>query len=259
MANLCNFKSYISNMNKAITQKKRILKYIPKNAKVILDYGCGSGMLTSLIAKRCPYSTVLGYDESSDMIKVAQTAYPKLKFTNDSFHLRPLTYDVIVISAVLHEVYSYMGGKKAVTDFYAKMYGMLKHGGKIIIRDGLADMPIDYFQIKMIGGFWDLIDKYNEEFEWGSIDTNIKKKEIFADKNNIKEFCNKVTWGKDSWAREIKERIYFYTFADYVNIGEYSKMEYEILTDHNYFKYLKEKFIIEEEWFTHIIIVYTKE
>ncbi|MBI2232722.1 MAG: class I SAM-dependent methyltransferase [Candidatus Aenigmarchaeota archaeon] len=50
----------------------RVVRDLAKNRNLILDAGCGSGVLALHLAKQNPYSTVHGYDISPDQIAKAE-------------------------------------------------------------------------------------------------------------------------------------------------------------------------------------------
>lgn len=68
----------------------------------VLDYGCGTGSLTGLLARR--FGAVAGYDPSADSLEVARQAAPSAAFYSDEYTIPTTRFDVAVLSGVLHHV-----------------------------------------------------------------------------------------------------------------------------------------------------------
>lgn len=85
----------------AIDLVKRITIKQPKN---ILDIGCGPGNSTSVLKKMYPQASILGVDNSKDMIERAKESYPDINFqicdvTTEIHKIND--YDVIFSNACL--------------------------------------------------------------------------------------------------------------------------------------------------------------
>lgn len=101
----------------------------PKEGERILDLGCGTGYLASIIARSG--ATVVGIDNSIEMVTKAKTEYPELDFqvqdaTNFSFD-EP--FNAIFSNAVLH----WVNEKEKVIDC---MYRNLKKEGRLVLEMG---------------------------------------------------------------------------------------------------------------------------
>ncbi|MGZ7124239.1 MAG: class I SAM-dependent methyltransferase [Halobacteriota archaeon] len=75
----------------------------------ILDIGCGDGKITAELAARVSHGSVLGIDNSAEMILFAQNMFPRSVYPNLSFRLGDAVnltfsqeFDVIVAFASLH-------------------------------------------------------------------------------------------------------------------------------------------------------------
>lgn len=102
----------------------------------VLDLGCGDGKVTAEIARLVGNGSVVGVDNSSQMIALAKEKYPPASHPNLTFHemdARSLTFsgrfDVAFSNAVLHWVTDH----KPVID---GLYRSLRAGGKILLRMG---------------------------------------------------------------------------------------------------------------------------
>ena len=102
---------------------------LPKEGERILDLGCGTGYLTNAIATSG--ATVIGIDNSLEMITKAKIAYPQLEFKvlpGEEFHFDE-HFDAIFSNAALH----WMLEKEKVIDC---MYRNLKRTGRIVLEMG---------------------------------------------------------------------------------------------------------------------------
>ncbi|MFB6344771.1 MAG: trans-aconitate 2-methyltransferase [bacterium] len=74
----------------------------PRDGEKILDLGCGTGQLTSLLANSGAH--VIGLDSSPSMIETARRDYPHLTFIEEDAlsHFPETPYDAVFSNAVLH-------------------------------------------------------------------------------------------------------------------------------------------------------------
>ena len=71
----------------------------------ILDYGCGIGKLTGLLAKEFRKSVVYGWDISRKSLRLAKEEYAETKNINFIDELFPdRKYDFIIVSMVFHHI-----------------------------------------------------------------------------------------------------------------------------------------------------------
>jgi trans-aconitate methyltransferase len=101
----------------------------PKACERILDLGCGTGMLTDLIAAKG--AEVIGIDSSFEMIKKAKAEYPAIDFevmSAEDFHFGK-KFDAIFSNAALHWV---LKKEKAIDC----MYDNLQKGGRLVLEMG---------------------------------------------------------------------------------------------------------------------------
>jgi trans-aconitate methyltransferase len=102
----------------------------------ILDLGCGDGKVTAEIAQLVGDGSVVGVDNSRQMIDLAKGKYPRKKHPNLSLQIMDASdlsfencIDVVFSNAVLHWVKNH----KPVVE---GLYKNLKIGGKILLRMG---------------------------------------------------------------------------------------------------------------------------
>lgn len=105
--------------------------------KSLVDYGCADGFLTKLVGKIFPDKMIIGYDEDVRMItraSVTGEVVENVSFSaNDQIHYHP---DVINLSSVLHEVYSYKS-QEEVKEFWKEIFQPKRK--YVIIRDMIYD------------------------------------------------------------------------------------------------------------------------
>jgi trans-aconitate methyltransferase len=105
-------------------------------AEDILDLGCGDGKVTAEIARLVADGSVVGVDNSKQMIDLAQEKYSQNQHPNLSFQVMDASdlsfeacFDVAFSNAVLHWVKNH----KSVIE---GLYKSLRVGGKILLRMG---------------------------------------------------------------------------------------------------------------------------
>jgi trans-aconitate methyltransferase len=101
----------------------------PVSGETILDLGCGTGNLTSLIKETG--AEVLGIDLSPDMIASAKKNFPKIDFQvkDASTFSFPLKFDAVFSNAVLH----WINEKEKAIDC---IFNCLKPGGRMVVEFG---------------------------------------------------------------------------------------------------------------------------
>jgi SAM-dependent methyltransferase len=68
----------------------------------VLDYGCGVGNITELLAQN--FSSVTGYDPSVGSLDVARERLPGVTFYSDPDLVPKAQFDVVVLAGVMHHV-----------------------------------------------------------------------------------------------------------------------------------------------------------
>ena len=116
--------------------RELIEKISLKGTEKVLDIGCGDGKVTAEISKLVRKGSIIGVDNSAEMIKLAkdrhsEAIYPNLSFqemdaVNLNFNDR---FDLIFSNAVLHWVKDHKAVIKG-------MFKSLKHGGRVILQMG---------------------------------------------------------------------------------------------------------------------------
>lgn len=246
--NFANIGSYNANMRKGMEDKLFFLNKInlSKSIKTIyVDFGCADGALIntmcSIAPKKEKYSyqdIYIGYDISDTMINFAKTNFDqvqtsdKVVFTSKWKEVEEILKNekyatkVLILSSVIHEVYSY-GTKKDIDEFWDRV---LNSGfDYICVRDMMISE--NYNQPENTYGPSSLrnsiknsdiinIDTLNEfENKWGSVEES---------KKNYLHFLLKYRW-QVNWDRELNENYFPITIEDF--LSKFSK-KYNI----NYFE-----------------------
>lgn len=153
-----NSKLYDSKHDFVSEYGKGLLEFIPKDKMLkILDLGCGTGTLTSEIAKNCQY--VLGIDGSKEMIEQAKITYPELEFeVGDALKMSyEGQWDIVFSNAVFHWISDH-------DQLLSNIKSSLKDSGQLICEFG-GDGNIETIEngfinvLNSIG--YDYISKFN--------------------------------------------------------------------------------------------------
>lgn len=246
------------------------------NHPYILDYGCGSGLLTYRLAEAFPSTTVVGYDQSLEMVEIARERFsaPNLHFTTREDEVKGKEYDYIVLSSVLHEVFSQNYILQDVNIFLDSLSKYLKQGGYIITRDNyLSKSPGTQLRVQFLNErefyqaviFYDaLLNHLPEELTgyYSSLLFDGDMLTISGSEPKVREFMNKLTWGLESLPREAKEILFFSYNSQFDQLGDSTLklVARENYCDHDYLGYLEKRVhtLKESEWNTHTWRIFKK-
>ena len=139
--------------------RELIEKISLKGTENVLDLGCGDGKVTADIAKIVSEGSIIGVDNSTEMIKLAkdrhsEVIYPNLKFQQmDAVNLNfNDCFDLIFSNAVLH----WVTDQKPVIK---GMFKSLKQGGRVLIQMGGKGNA---------AGIVDVLSELTSEKKWNS-------------------------------------------------------------------------------------------
>jgi hypothetical protein len=174
--------SYIDAMALGIIDKMFFVSKIKPD--VIVDFGCADGQLLEAVYNIMPEVKLIGYDISKDMITKAQNRLGDLAIITDDWNrvveeLGGYKRPTLVLSSVIHEVYSY-ASTKYVSHFWTNVvFG--SHFKYISIRDMIPSTQMESYKIE---DFKDDVEKVKEisipkylnsyESKWGSIGSNYR-------------------------------------------------------------------------------------
>lgn len=102
----------------------------------VLDIGCGDGRVSAEMARRLPHGSVLGIDESPDMVAFAKERIPDTPHSNLSFLQMDATrldfhgrFDIVFSNAVMHWVSDHLSVLRGVKR-------ALKPAGRLLMQMG---------------------------------------------------------------------------------------------------------------------------
>lgn len=166
---MCAWSAADYNQNSPNQQRwarELIAKLDLKGDEKILDIGCGDGKVTAEIASYVPNGSVLGIDNSENMIDFAQSRFPASNFPNLAFQQKDAKqlnfyneFDVIVSFACLHWVSDHL-------PVLAGIKNSLKSSGRIFLQMGGKGnaLTIGHVTEKVI--YSDKWSKYFENFSF---------------------------------------------------------------------------------------------
>lgn len=205
-----SIESYNDSMRKTMKDKLFFLDFIPDQLYTFVDFGCADGSLITTLYESCKeYDiTFIGYDLSSEMINLAKKKFnyntDRVSFTTDwDFITEKLkacvnTKKVLILSSVVHEVYSY-SSKEEIEEFWERI---LNSGfDYICVRDMMysQDMNRDsdsklFFNVST-WKYKNMISEFMEK--WGSLTNNL----------SLIHFLLKYRW-QINWERELNENYF---------------------------------------------------
>ncbi len=124
---------YVGGNPRIIAAIKKAQRWVPQNAKSILDIGCGIGWTTHELAYHRGQSKVLGVDLSPDLIRTAKTLFQLNNLSYDVHDLTEMKLGGAFDAVVMIDVYEHI----AVSDrrvFHGALANIMKPNfGRLII------------------------------------------------------------------------------------------------------------------------------
>lgn len=210
MEKISDINAYNINMQKSLLDKAYFLSFV--DSDTFVDFGCADGSLLKHIHNLFTDKNLIGYDISSEMLELANN---NLKGCNVSLYNNfhdivsniKLENATLILSSVIHEVYSY-GDVYSVNKFWEQVFSnKFKY---IVIRDLMAkktiDRPSDINDIARVlhnGNKTHLAEFQNI---WGNINNN----------KNLVHFLLKYKW-VENWNREVNENYFPIYIEDFLS------------------------------------------
>lgn len=126
-----SFSKSFSKTRKSPWKEFNLLAPYIKNAKHILDLGCGNGRLLPYIREINPTATYTGLDISPSLIQECKLTYPQETFMVGDMTIIPVDsvqFDLIIAMASLHHIDSAKKRKQTIKE----VDRMLKPGGHFV-------------------------------------------------------------------------------------------------------------------------------
>lgn len=285
---------YFERMAASLNDKARLLEWLPRvtadYSPTVLDVGAGGGELANVLSQ-LGY-TVTALDTNTDALDRIGEKFPDVKLLNSlANHVTDfgVTFDAIICSSILHEVYSYgddvhrEGHVSSLGRAFTAFNQVLNPGGRLLIRDGIRPDDWDDFGfIELLGddeNLEEVVYKYLEMCPFANGDAYGKNGHLiglartrdnqFAGTNrSLFEFALTYNWGVENYPREAKEIYGVFTLAayqSYVSQFGFSCLHAEAYLLDGYVKGLADKVALynsaglPRQWFnTNAIMVYRK-
>lgn len=256
---ILNIETYNTRMRAPLLDKVFFLDKISDITEIV-DYGCADGSLLGFIHEIDPSIKLTGYDNDPQMLAIARLEHPNITFTN-KLPTPSSKGSLLVLSSVIHEVYSYMPLEK-ISAFWKYVLGA---GFEYVaIRD--MSLVRAFFEPKMEQ---DTITK--EEAEKVKLHANPEflhsYEERWAPVVEGAPYKELVHWllkyrYTDNWARENNENYFPLTYEDLKRIIYHSA--YEVVYEEKYIlpwiaNKIKEDFDIKLDSNTHIKLILHKK
>ena len=260
---------YNKEMQKGMEDKLFFLDKLPKNNNYIfVDFGCADGSMINALSNilQGSYNRYIGYDISETMIELAKTNYHgpvnanvifTTKWNEVERHIEWTKIcteykSVLILSSVIHEVYSYAKDENDITEFWNRV---LNTGfDYVVIRDMCPSEDIDRRSDIHIE------DKVRDKADIGLLDEFENIWGLISNNRNMIHFLLKYRW-KVNWKREVHENYFpissnllIQMFNDKFNIDYFERFRVPFLD-----KCLKEDYDIELTDYTHIKAIFTKK
>lgn len=202
--------AYNKRMHQTTDAKLEPLEPYLKPGVTLLDFGSGFNpdFITSIEETGATY---YGYDISP--IVNQQFKENKIKhLTKEDLEAQNETFDVIYLSSVLHEFFSYLS-LKDYRDTMSKIVKALKPDGYLILRDWPIIQKTDTYQ-KLIAkdeNAAKIIDYWRDALKENAVTGSIQKSNpttYHANNADLFELIFHVSWGLESLERESQERYH---------------------------------------------------
>ncbi|WP_394969856.1 methyltransferase domain-containing protein [Candidatus Allofournierella merdipullorum] len=256
---------YYTRMEAAGDDKLKIAQFINAD-DTILDVGAGGGALSELLLEKFPNIHITALDSSDTAVsrlKALAERYPgRLEvIQTDFFRYEPdVQFDDVVFCSSLHEIFSYTecNGKRfdkdVITFALDHAASMLKENkGKIIIRDGVAAR----YNPKVLVKYRDpdtkkLAARYEAEFKGFPLNILHTTSGDIMPYNSMMELLYTITWGEESFPREVQEWYGYFTLNDWEREEPWLSVKHKLFLSHvekylqpGYKEHLKDKVLVQ--------------
>lgn len=244
---------YKEEMKKSLIDKIFFVDKI--NVSMIVDFGCANGIMLDFLQGVFPEYEYIGYDISNDMIEAAKNINDIVTFTTDWSEVESRVKNTggkkaLVLSSVIHEVYSYMSVSD-IEEFWQRIWN--SGFDYIVIRDMMVERATsrasDPLMVARIKQIYDKRKLMQWETQWGGL----------HEQWSLVHFL--LTYRYEvNWEREHKENYLPLNLEDLLSLipSEY----FPIYMDHYCLPFIKNKiredFGIDLQDRTHIKLIVEK-
>lgn len=250
---------YYQIMRGNLGDKMRMLDHLPNQTRTVLDVGGGDGVLAEQLVDHAgiDVTVVDASEESVRHVEALGRVKATLAYADELDRTGLQDVDAILASSILHEVFSYgnraqnSGRTSNVLDFFKSAKGILRPGGRIIVREGVSpsrtaegvmyvpDAEEDIARFRGASPFWASSDK-----DRSIMFTKIGDDQYLGTQASLFEFLTTWTWGPDSFDREVQEYLNTYTLEEMIGLGTrvgFSCVHAEQYVQHGYKHHLEDK------------------
>lgn len=272
-----NLASYNAAMRNSLEDKLFFLDLLPEDNYTFVDFGCADGALIGALCNIYPekkgLNTYIGYDLSTEMISLAKTNFSgdvdeEVVFTSDWKEVigelsKSKNKKVLVISSVIHEVYSYGEIPKDIDTFWHRVidtgFDFICIRDMMPSRDIMRETPMRIHDALLYDRKNVLMTDQLKEFEkiHGS---------TWSMKNAV-HFLLKYRW-QVNWEREVNENYFpiyvedligILTLKKYFHDADTYKLDYlERFQVPFLMESIKKDFGIEFQDYTHVKAIFAK-
>ena len=223
---VANEANYLATMNAARSDKQRMLDFV--RAGTIVEIGPGGGVVLDLLEARFPDSEVIGVDLSREVITALEGRargggkhWKVMLGAAEALASLVPQADTVVFCSILHEVYSYTEPRfqlASVARVVRAAFGVLRPGGRIVIRDGVMPAP-GTRRIRMIApDLRPTLELYCAQFEGRPITyRELAPDRVEMSAADAMEFLYTYTWGPASFPYEVRELYGLLPYQAYVD------------------------------------------
>ena len=219
---------YYERMESSSDDKLKIAKFLT-DGDAVLDVGAGGGALAELLLAHFPNMRITAIDQSDTAIARLEALSEKYAgrlsvVQADFFAFEPTEqFDAVVFCSSLHEMFSYTKfegkffQKEVVGNALSRAAACLKQEtGKIIIRDGVASTHNPRVLVRYKDSeLKELAERFENEFDGFPLEIVHTPFGDVMPYNSMRELLYTVTWGKESFGREVKEWYGFFSLEDW--------------------------------------------
>ena len=203
-----NYEYYTDGMKRSIRDKLFFLGLIP-NITSITDFGCGDGSLLRVVEDEFPNIKLTGVDNDPEMLDIANKTCRTDNFILSS-SIPPAPPEsigsVLVLSSVIHEIYSYDDPLKFWNQVFNSGYDYISIRDMMVSRNVRGRMELnDVLKVRN-----NTTQSHLEQFEkiWGSIE----------ERHNFIHYLLKSQFeDSPNWDREVRENYLPVTVEALIN------------------------------------------
>ena len=251
-----SLESYNKAMTNSLDDKLFFVDKLPKDDYLFVDFGCADGALLERL-QQLTHASYIGYDISDEMLSLARVRTPNIEYTNNWLNIEKATLIakedkkkvVLILSSVLHEVFSYSSKKLIQTFWHNIKIGNFDY---IVVRDMMPSDDIwrptskDLYEKVCLNADKNQLQEF--EIRWGTIKNN----------RNFVHFLLKYRY-KTNWFRELNENYFPIYLKEFLKTMNSFNTDYlERFRVPFLEKCWKEEFDIKIKDYTHIKAIFSR-